>query len=247
MWVVLLVGCHVDGALTPKDAGAGFDTGTPIEETDSAAADETCNGLDDDGDGQVDEGYADQDGDGIADCVDPTCTDLEVAAAGTVPTVAACTSTQSVTPVAEAWATTVEWTWNGASAAEWGVFSGPVVAVTEDTDGDGVVTMADIPAVIVVTTLAGTPTASVVALDGATGTERWRYAGGNGFQQPAVADVDGDGIPEVLFLDWDGFVYAIRAPGELVWTSTEPVVSVYGSSIVNVADLEGDGTVEVVW
>jgi hypothetical protein len=31
---------------------------------------EECNGLDDDGDGQVDEGLADLDGDGLADCVD---------------------------------------------------------------------------------------------------------------------------------------------------------------------------------
>ncbi|HMV66297.1 MAG TPA: hypothetical protein PKA64_05565 [Myxococcota bacterium] len=34
-------------------------------------ADEACNGLDDDGDGLIDEGYPDSDGDGIADCIDP--------------------------------------------------------------------------------------------------------------------------------------------------------------------------------
>lgn len=32
---------------------------------------ETCNGLDDNGDGRVDEGFPDLDGDGIANCVDP--------------------------------------------------------------------------------------------------------------------------------------------------------------------------------
>jgi hypothetical protein len=35
------------------------------------SSDETCNGLDDNGDGRVDEGFIDRDGDGIADCVDP--------------------------------------------------------------------------------------------------------------------------------------------------------------------------------
>ena len=32
---------------------------------------ETCDGTDDDGDGLIDEGYPDSDGDGVADCVDP--------------------------------------------------------------------------------------------------------------------------------------------------------------------------------
>ncbi len=40
----------------------------------SASVDEVCNGLDDDGDGQVDEGFEDLDGDGFADCL-PTSED----------------------------------------------------------------------------------------------------------------------------------------------------------------------------
>jgi hypothetical protein len=38
---------------------------------------ETCDGLDNNGNGSVDEGYADSDGDGTADCVEPELCDCE--------------------------------------------------------------------------------------------------------------------------------------------------------------------------
>ena len=54
---LLLGGCEVD-------VGKGDDTGA------SGGGRELCNGVDDDGDDEVDEGYPDTDEDGIADCVD---------------------------------------------------------------------------------------------------------------------------------------------------------------------------------
>jgi hypothetical protein len=63
------------GSLTGMGGATGATTRT--EWCNSIVA-ETCNGLDDDGDGLIDEGYPDVDGDGVRDCVDPEvcdCTD----------------------------------------------------------------------------------------------------------------------------------------------------------------------------
>lgn len=46
---------------------------------------EECNGIDDDADGEVDEGYPDDDENGRADCVDLECPALELGEAGAVP------------------------------------------------------------------------------------------------------------------------------------------------------------------
>jgi len=42
---------------------------------------ETCNGTDDDGDGETDEGFADDDADGEANCIDTSC-EITLPAAG---------------------------------------------------------------------------------------------------------------------------------------------------------------------
>ena len=76
----LLVGC-TDYSFTgegkpgrPEDTGElpdPIDSGTPdIPDT---PGEEECNGVDDDGDGEIDEGYPDTDLDGIKDCLDDDC------------------------------------------------------------------------------------------------------------------------------------------------------------------------------
>ena len=54
-----------DGDLTAND-----DDCAPLDATVHPGATEACNGADDDCNGQVDEGFGDLDGDGVADCVD---------------------------------------------------------------------------------------------------------------------------------------------------------------------------------
>ena len=63
--VVLLLGSCVDSPGTGSQP-----TPSPTPE----AHDEVCNGLDDDQDGDTDEGFPDLDGDGRADCIDENCT-----------------------------------------------------------------------------------------------------------------------------------------------------------------------------
>lgn len=75
---------------------------------------------------------------------------------------------------------------------------------------------------------------------------------GNVYGSPAVGDVDGDGRPEVVFASEGGRVQVHRGDGSLVWR----VCNAWGPSActtghpthgsATLADLDGDGTVEVV-
>ncbi|TNE88744.1 MAG: hypothetical protein EP330_13570 [Deltaproteobacteria bacterium] len=63
-----LTGAAADGSDVGATGLGGFETGVF----------EGCNGLDDDGDGTIDEGFSDADSDGIADCVDvEECDDVD--------------------------------------------------------------------------------------------------------------------------------------------------------------------------
>lgn len=57
-----------DASGTAADAGNADDTAKPVNC--KPTGDETCDGKDNNCDGKTDEGFADQEGDGIADCVD---------------------------------------------------------------------------------------------------------------------------------------------------------------------------------
>ena len=61
-----------DGVLSPVDGGNDCNDENPAI---YPGATERCNGEDDDCDGQIDEGYPDEDGDGVADCME---TDVNV-------------------------------------------------------------------------------------------------------------------------------------------------------------------------
>ena len=69
LWLAACAPGDSKGGPDPVEtAGSGVDSGSTVP------AEETCDGVDNDGDGRVDEGFADQDADGLADCLDRTCT-----------------------------------------------------------------------------------------------------------------------------------------------------------------------------
>lgn len=93
----LASGC-VENNLSGKPEGpAVFDTGVTFASDtateDTALPPELCDGLDNDGDGEVDEGFPDEDQNGRVDCLDVECPPLDPAVAGTVEIVEACTGT----------------------------------------------------------------------------------------------------------------------------------------------------------
>ncbi len=62
---------------------------------------------------------------------------------------------------------------------------------------------------------------------------------------PAVADIDGDGTPDVLAADGIGTLAVLRANGELLW-QTNVKAGVNADSSPAAADLDGDGYPEIL-
>ena len=210
-----------------------IDSGTPST---TPPDEEICNGVDDDGDGEIDEGYADTDGDGVADCVDEDC-ELDLALAGEVDIDEACASSGGVV-VTDPWNVTIEWQYTSAGQ---GVIVMPAVGNLTDDNGDGLIDENDDPDIAFTTWNSNT----LVALHGDGSGTIFEVSGYDGNAGVLIADVDGDGKPEVIASTTGDKIAAVDASGKAKWTSATFGLSPYPQPAV--ADLDGDGDVEVVF
>jgi len=144
----------------------------------------------------------------------------------------------------------VQWTWTGA-AVPGGTFTPPLVANITDDDGNGVIDLCDVPDVVLVAQSPGFDGALYV-LDGATGVEHWSIASGlSTYIVPAVGDIDGDGMVEILAgtngagFGGDSAVTAYEHDGSPKWTSPVQINHGQGFAIA-LADIDHDGDVEIV-
>lgn len=244
----LVAGC-VDFSLSVREDRGLLDEGDdgwvdPDGEVVTEPPDEICNGVDDDGDGAVDEGHPDLDGDGIADCVDRTC-DLEVPPARDVPVDPVCTAGDA--QVDDPWDVRIEWQWTGIDGAEHlhNVVMTPVIGNLTDSDLDGDVDVEDVPDVVAVVFADwDVYNGALVVLAGDTGHERWNQGDWNAGGGIALADVDSDGATDIVGFTSDLRVRAVAGDGTPLWTSTRRAMSTYPQATV--ADLDGDGRVEVL-
>jgi outer membrane protein assembly factor BamB len=100
----------------------------------------------------------------------------------------------------------------------------PIVANFTDDNGDGMIDLCDIPDVIVAT--GGGPIGakgSLYMLSGDKGQLEYTFdlAGDvDSSVNPALGDIDGDGIPEVLANDTEGHLVAFDNKGKVKWKST---------------------------
>ncbi len=251
--LALSLACQIDSNLNPKGGDEErVDTGTIIDppdtDVDTDVIVEECNGYDDDGDGEIDEGFPDTDGDGRADCIDNECPALDVGTAGTVAIMEACQGDDggggTTTEVVDPWVVRQKWTFRAPSSdsSATNSYAQPVIGNLDDDNGDGQIDDDDIPEVVI---NAFGSSGSIVAVDGATGAEKWVYRGSSTTAGVLIADIDSDGRPDVVGYNSSARPIALEGDGTLKWTaSRSPTSTSY--PLVSVADLDGDGTPEVI-
>jgi hypothetical protein len=142
-----------------------------------------------------------------------------------------------------------QWSWKGPDGFEQSVVTPLVINLTDD-NSDGEIDLCDTPDVVVVAGPGQTdiPPSRLYVLDGATGEEhffaeelvQWGAT-------PAVGDIDGDGIPELVSVEpgLEGRLLAFEHDGSLKWKSDE-IWPQSRSSAIALADIDNDGDVEII-
>ncbi len=125
----------------------------------------------------------------------------------------------------------------------------PLVANMTDDNGDGRIDLCDVPDVLLV---AGSST---------RGAALWLLAGDSGRVEnlidepllsgvsPAIADLEGDGVPEIIAIDPNKRLIALKPDGTVLWTGAEvsmPPGIRAGCYAISVYDVEGDGSPEIL-
>gem|GEM_PF-2225718 len=155
----------------------------------------------------------------------------------------------------------LRWAWMGEGVDD-SIVTTPLVANLDDDNGDQRIDLCDTPDVLVAAlALPGTefgvwPDAHLYVIDGRTGqTSRKFVREIDGSVNPAIADLDGDGVPEVIALEsaipnspfalTSRRLIAFEASGELAWEG-DYWHSSQGGGAIAVADLDGDGSPEIL-
>jgi hypothetical protein len=133
----------------------------------------------------------------------------------------------------------VQWSWDGGES-----YHTPLVINLTDDDGNGQIDVCDVPDVIL---SVGIAAATIHVLDGATGSEHFTIGGLEPVTTPAVGDIDGDGLPEIVAaagIPFAASLVAFEHDGTPKWTSNQPFSAMSGSAI-GIANLDNEGTAEV--
>ena len=155
-------------------------------------------------------------------------------------------------PVVGSFDPVVEWTWtdNPIHGGYDNIMAAPVVANLTDDNGDGSIDAGDVPDVLFTAFANGAYTSpgALVAISGDDGRTLWSVTETQGISPYsssgiAVADLEGDGEPEVLVSSTGGLL-CLSHQGGFLWVA--PVTtSAYGNPAVG--DLDADGVAEIVY
>ena len=147
----------------------------------------------------------------------------------------------------DAFEPTPQWTFMGPPGFENCIVM-PLVGNLSDDNDDGAIDLCDIPDIVVVAgpdQSSDTAPARLYLLDGLTGAEHGYAAepvqfGGT----PALGDIDGDGVAEIVALTADAHLAAFEQDLTPKWKSATTVFGAQ-SSAVGLADVDEDGDVEI--
>jgi hypothetical protein len=162
---------------------------------------------------------------------------------------------------AEAFDPEVQWSWTAPPPVNGALIAGslltPLVANFTDDNGDGAIDLCDTPDVLVgviddmqFTGEWLTSSGSLYMLAGDTGAQELVFGAKiDPNVNPALGDIDGDGLPEVVAADPTGHLIAFEHDGTLKWTGDVGAwITVHNSYCTAIAlyDLDGNGTVEIL-
>ncbi len=84
----------------------------------------------------------------------------------------------------------------------------------------------------------------IYALNGKTGAIEWSAGGSHG-KVPELVDINGDGVPEVLYAVSGPYVRALDGNGHTIWTSDRLSGDGFPITPIAAADVDGDGYPEI--
>jgi hypothetical protein len=139
-----------------------------------------------------------------------------------------------------------KWEWAGDGAFAHSATT-PLVANLTDDNGDGEIDLCDTPDVVVLAYAMpyNDGPGRIYVLDGANGDVHFEIEHDLDDLNPALGDIDDDGIPEIVAQTFQGGAVAFEHDGTMKWQSPSRVWPRFNA--ISMSDLDNDGDVELLY